>query len=113
MIVKPFVKDSPRIRTHHADETRQQITKLEAQRDEERKKHEAAVTINERLLSDNRIVEAQRDELLEALERAADAVEYACADDSCGSRVCCGVAEWKPHLPTCYIMSAIAKVKTS
>lgn len=39
------------------------IEELEQQRDDERKKHEAAVTINERLLSDNRILTAQRDEL--------------------------------------------------
>lgn len=37
---------------------------IEQQRDEERKKHEACVTINERLLSDNRILTAQRDALL-------------------------------------------------
>lgn len=51
---------------------RDALTRITQQRDEERKKHEAAVTINERLLSDNRILTEQRDELLTALQWYAD-----------------------------------------
>lgn len=63
------------------------IEGLLAQRNEERKKHEACVTINERLLSDNRILTAQRDELLAALGRVlrCDIAEVRTIPESCGA----------------------------
>lgn len=49
-----------------------EVADLEQQRNEERKKHEASVTINERLLSDNRILTERCDELATAAQAVID-----------------------------------------
>lgn len=48
-----------------------------------------------------------------ALERcASEFTAYSSEEDSVGHRPCCGVASFSPHRPECWLMKAIASVKS-
>lgn len=80
-----YLEQCGKMRRNEAGES---IVELIQQRDDERKKHEACVTINERLLSDNRILTEQRDELMAALEAAkSDLLQRAEMDSEDGGAI--------------------------
>lgn len=49
--------------------------------------------------------------VLNALTEAAEASGYSSHDDSVGYRICCQVASYMPHKPTCALPQAINIVK--
>lgn len=47
----------------------------------------------------------------ETLQAASEATAYSSHDDSCGYRVCCQVASYKPHAKDCYLSATLVSVR--